>query len=708
MTTTILMNESGDCFETFLESLQGSFAPQDLERIRTTADGITRKCIGTYQKAFGSGAVGRQGSGTTTATKSDTREVAKGTTGLLYGKVQSGKTAASVASIALGSANGFRCFVVLTSDNVWLGHQTYDRFLEGLQGGPVVIKWTDWAEDPDDVVSRAKAYAASDGVLFLSTKNVTHLKALEAVLRRIDAFSLPGIIIDDEADNASLNTNESKSTDPSRVFEHIGNIRKLVPHHVYLQVTATPQSLLLQSIDHECRPRFCELLPPGEGYIGGETLFADDNHYCQTVDAEELQILQGKVTPGKGDPVPSGLRTALCTFIVGTVYKQLSAPDDKYLFLAHICYKRINHQNLKGVIRRFLLDLDKALREPSNSSQYKKTIDWLERARVELSRTAGGIPELEELLPGIRKQVKNISPDIINADNPAAMPAYKKGMNILIGGNRLGRGVTIPGLTVTYYGRDAKNKMMDTVHQHARMFGYREHLLNVTRFFTSTDILTTFEVIHDADEGMREQISGGDPSDLKIAPVWVGPKLKATRSNVLNPSEIGAFAPGRQIFPADMPYKASEINKRVKELDRLLAPYLNDEVYHEVPLDLMIDILKLIPTNHYEGYTWRDDRVIGALKALQSNRINIKSGRLNVRRGKSGAGLDLSRQDSPAKGYASSGWVNKAKQEYSKEPTLLVLKQKGLAKNRWDNHSLYIPVLVMPKGKFAITFNLSD
>jgi hypothetical protein len=281
-------------------------------------------------------------------------------------------------------------------------------------------------------------------------------------------------------------------------------------------------------------------------------------------------------------------------------------------------------------------------------------------------------------------------------------------MNILIGGNRLGRGVTIPGLTVTYYGRDAKNKMMDTVHQHARMFGYREHLLNVTRFFTSADILKTFEVIHDADEGMREQIREGDTSDLKIAAVWVGPKLKATRSNVLNPSEIGAFAPGRQIFPADMPYKASEISKRVKTLDGLLAPYQGDEVYYEVPIDLMINILKLIPTNRYEGYTWRDDRVVGALEALQSTRINIKRGRLNVRRGKSGDGLDLTRQPVPAKGYASSGWVDVAKQQFPNQPTLLVLKQKGLAKKGWDDHVLYIPVLVMPKGKFAITFNLSD
>lgn len=86
--TTIHINENGECFESFLESLQGSFDPLDLERVRATANRITQKSVSAYRQVFGSGAVGRQGSGTTTATKSDTKDVAQGTTGLLYGKVR--------------------------------------------------------------------------------------------------------------------------------------------------------------------------------------------------------------------------------------------------------------------------------------------------------------------------------------------------------------------------------------------------------------------------------------------------------------------------------------------------------------------------------------------------------------------------------------------------------------------------------------------
>jgi hypothetical protein len=89
---------------------------------------------------------------------------------------------------------------------------------------------------------------------------------------------------------------------------------------------------------------------------------------------------------------------------------------------------------------------------------------------------------------------------------------------------------------------------MDTVHQHARMFGYRQELLDVTRLFLPQHILEDFRAIHDADEGMRQAI-GDDPNNINIQPVWVGSKLKPTRSNVLNPAAINAFTPGKAIFP---------------------------------------------------------------------------------------------------------------------------------------------------------------
>jgi hypothetical protein len=694
-------HQNSPTFDRFLERTKPLVTEGDLARLQSTVTRLLGKAIVTYEAAYGLGEVGKNGQ----ARVLGKTDVETGNTGLLYGKVQSGKTAASIGTVALGADSGFRTFVLVTSDNLWLGKQTYDRFLDGLTGGPLVLKWTEWATDIEGTVQRAKSYIASDGVLFVSTKNVRHLEALRAVLKSVKAGDYPSLVMDDEADNASLNTAEASGADPSGVFVEIGKIRKLLPHHVYIQVTATPQSLLLQGIDHPCRPQFSELLKPGDGYVGGEILLEDGSPYCGVVEGTELQVLQGKV--GHAASIPQGLRQALSTFLVGSAFKQQTRPEDRYSFLAHVCYKKINHEILRSLIRDYLLDLDKAVSGLKGEVAKEKALLSLDNARAELLKTAPDLPSISQLLPRITEQLRQISPEIVNADNKNAEPTYRKGMNILIGGNRLGRGVTIPGLIVTYYGRDAKQKMMDTVHQHARMFGYRAGLLDVTRFYTSKDILETFRNIHEADEGMREAIAD-DEGSLLVKPVWVGPSLKPTRSNVLNPSEIGAFSPGIQVFPPQVEYRKEKIASLVKQLEVLLSPYQDDETYHAVPIDLLIEILGLTKSIPHEGYSWRDDRVMEALKALKSSRIDIGMGRLNVRRGKNAEGLNLTRPLPPAKGYADSGWVRTAKEKYSQQPTLLMLKQRGERSKGWDNQPLYIPVLVMPKIKYAITFNVGD
>ncbi len=248
-----------------------------------------------------------------------------------------------------------------------------------------------------------------------------------------------------------------------------------------------------------------------------------------------------------------------------------SAPNQEasYSFLAHICHKRINHKNLERVIRDFVVKLDKALREQSSSMEQKEAMKWLTKAYAELTKTASNLSPLNELVVELKHELRNAIPKVIDANNPDKEPKYNEGINILIGGNRLGRGVTIEGLIVTYYGRDAKQKMMDTVHQHARMFGYRQQLIDVTRLFLPEHILEDFRAIHDSDEGMR-QVIGDDPSKVNVKPVWVGSKLKPTRSNVLNPAEINAFTPGRAVFPRDPFWRASEVKKYTEELNNLL------------------------------------------------------------------------------------------------------------------------------------------
>lgn len=712
----------GYCINKFLDRIRSSRSDTEAQKLKQTAINIVENCVNVYSQMFTSDDVGAMGTGIVGVLH--TGDIPNGTTGLIYGKVQSGKTETTIATLAMAEANKFRCFIVLTSDNTWLGKQTANRFKIQLEGGPVVYDWDQWRRDPKGFGDKLRDYMEDTGVVLVSTKNVHHLENLLIVLQTAQARCVPGLIFDDEADNASLNTNEAKqaksgknSVSDSSIFDLIGQIRRVVPNHIYLQITATPQSLLLQNLDHPCKPAFCILSKPGDAYMGGDLFFEPISQHCYTVDPEELEQLKGgEINPGNSWDIPAGLRLALCCFFLGEMYKMQSpeAQDAPYSFLAHICYKRINHKNLEEVIRSFVVELDKALRQKLSATKEEQALRWLNSAHTELRKTVPDLPQLDDLVAELKNKLRNAIPEVIDAGNPDKQPQYKPGMNMLIGGNRLGRGVTIDGLMITYYGRDPKQKMMDTVHQHARMFGYRRKLEDVTRLFLPQHILEDFRAIHESDEGMRQAI-GDDPSkNIQIKPVWIGRKLKPTRANILNPAEIGAFSPGSSIFPRDPHWKADEVKEHTEALNKLLDKFPdkysdNNDEYHALDIDSLIEILSHMPSNFCPGYLWEDKRVIEVLEAMKAK--GIPMGRINVHRGKNGEGLDLTNQSIKpwqGSGFAQSGWLSKPRQKYPDVPTLVVMYEKGERARQWDGQPLYLPTLVMPKNNFVFMFNYSE
>lgn len=198
--------------------------------------------------------------------------------GLMLGLVQSGKTVALTTAIALAADNGYRCFIVLTSDNLWLYEQTIERLKGDLQCLEI--------EGKDKWNGLLFAYSSlqptGNGLILVSTKNMFMLSNLVDTLKSLKvSFSgkLPtALIIDDEADQASLDTKTSQrakkpSVDPGRINSLITEIRQQFDTHTYLQVTATPQALFLQDMGLY-RPEFTVLIEPGKGYIGGNTFFS--------------------------------------------------------------------------------------------------------------------------------------------------------------------------------------------------------------------------------------------------------------------------------------------------------------------------------------------------------------------------------------------------------------------------------------------------
>lgn len=126
---------------------------------------------------------------------------------------------------------------------------------------------------------------------------------------------------------------------------------------------------------------------------------------------------------------------------------------------------------------------------------------------------------------------------------------YGQGLNFLIGGNTLGRGIAIRDLLVTYYVRDTRISQIDTMHQHARMYGYRSEKLAYTRLFIPRHLYYRFRDIHHSDEDLRGFIDQHRVDLPTTFPVEYAFNLRTTRPGVLDVGKIDTLRPGMQIFP---------------------------------------------------------------------------------------------------------------------------------------------------------------
>lgn len=136
--TYTTINIHGDCIDRLINKLDKDIKQKEANKLKVTAIEIVQNCVNVYSENFGHGDVGKNNRGLVSQPYKGTDPIPNGTTGLIYGRVQSGKTNTTIA-IALAHENNFRCFIVFTSDNTWLGKQTANRFKNQVQGGPVFL-----------------------------------------------------------------------------------------------------------------------------------------------------------------------------------------------------------------------------------------------------------------------------------------------------------------------------------------------------------------------------------------------------------------------------------------------------------------------------------------------------------------------------------------------------------------------------------------
>src|ERR1051325_2290404 len=179
-----------------------AMTPAAVDAVLAQATTFTRQLVDTYEREVAEGEVGTGGGG-----RASEAEITgdRPPTALMYGRVQSGKTAAMTLTGALALDNGFRVVIVLTADNLALVTQTANRF-KAVDGPRVFSTVTDdvyeWQGQEQEIADDLP----TDGIIIVAAKDSFHLPRVVQFLGQIDASSYPALIFDDEADAATPDT----------------------------------------------------------------------------------------------------------------------------------------------------------------------------------------------------------------------------------------------------------------------------------------------------------------------------------------------------------------------------------------------------------------------------------------------------------------------------------------------------------------------
>jgi hypothetical protein len=707
---------SGEIFKNFLGKVEESFSRFEKDKTKKDAEEVVKACQQILIKncgAKGYSLVQGNPNEKILLDKPNLERQDNLSNILVYGRVQSGKTNLAIASIALAYENGFRVFVYLTSDNVWLLEQTESRINEGLDTSKIRVRGKDDLneEDVDQVVENT--YLPNHAYVFVCNKNKAPLNALNAILKKANAYKYPAIVIDDEADNASLNTSiRKKITDPnfkdSPIYELINSCRRQL-NHVFLQVTATPKALLLQSRLNPMRPFLTKKLEAGSGYMGGKLFFEPPyNHTIDDIDPLEVERLKNLHRE-----IPDGLFKALCSFCISFAHGNLNRLQKNgiYSFLVHIDHKKITQHHLKRIAFRMQnLLVDKLLKakKTKHGGKVGKILSEMYNDLKKTCDNSPGLPSFDRVWKELKQSVTGINTVVVNSDSRTKQPKYCRGMNILVGGNKLNRGVTIEGLTTTYYGRSAQRPQEDTIQQHARMYGYRKKLEGVTRLFMPENTFEIFERIHESEERQRESIE-----NLEITPeniILVGKGLSPTRPSVIDFTRLTVIHGGVMLWPRRPMFKKRELYKSNYFLEKDLQPFTKTNRFQKARIEQLIKWIENMPNKPKRNEEWQHRHLKKVLNTLSSG-VESKYGWVMYREQDSTREKQLKNQRIFDKGYIPGDWQQEAKriiEQTSNEPALIIYKTNGKRSFGWDEFPVYLPALWLPKGQFTAIINESN
>lgn len=500
--------------------------------------------------------------------------------GMVVGSVQSGKTANYCGLICKAIDAGYRLIVVLAGMHNNLRSQTQYRLDEGVLGrdsqkarslhqansligvGKLftellhVTTLTSSLDDGDFRAPKADTSVDIGGqpVVLVIKKNGSVLKNLLKWVLHVRGEKLPGenrkvirgvplLVIDDEADNASINTKDKKNGQPDQndVTAINGRIRELLDafeKSAYVGYTATPFANIFIDPDAETPKHGEDLFPrnfilnvsPPSNYVSPARVFGLDGDADAGIEPKEglplCQVVDDyhTVFPPKHKKdlvvgeLPQSLKRALFSFVLVCAARRARGQKESHnSMLVHVTrFIDVQHQVVQLVQQlvdsvRLRIELGEGERKLTLLSELKKL--WKDEFVPKSEQIRKLSPD--ENLPSVAwSQVADELPEAVarievkeingHATDALDYVAHRQGINVVaVGGDKLSRGLTLEGLSVSYFLR--ASQMYDTLMQMGRWFGYRPGYLDLCRLFTSEDLRRWYRHIALAEVELRRE-----------------------------------------------------------------------------------------------------------------------------------------------------------------------------------------------------------
>ena len=681
---------------------------------------------------------------------------------LLLGNVQCGKTDTFESIMGLSMDRGIDVCVVLTKNSNTLAEQTKERlrndFKYFAENGTTSQKIIVRIFDIMDLIHEELGTLAEDPrnrfiiVCKKETKNLQHLTTLftekspELARREL-------LIVDDEADFASrAYYQRAGEFELLKISDLIEQFRKIPRYHRYLQVTATPYSLYLQpdgSIQLRAGkeaspwlPRYTGLVPVHDKYVGGHQYYVESkdessmySHLYKQVSDLCIDQLSERKDDYKTSRAHSDNILDLSRSIIGylmaaairSLQEEKKGQTYKSSCLIHVEINKKYHEWQEELITSIIEDVRESFLKSQNADIHLLNLqqDAYEDFRQSniKAREAGLIKEEFPSWSDVESRMRRIlryqdySINVVNSSDPGRVRTMldnrgqlklTRTANFFIGGTILDRGITLDNMLCFFYGRDPKKFQMDTVIQHARMYGARDKEdMAVTRFFTTEKIYQVLEMMNTFDDILRDYLikhkENVRTEDITSIVIGYDSRIKPSAQSKFRPANTRVIRAKQRILPIGFQTGSyDEIAGIVSKIDKLImtAPGYKVDDYFLIDFELAAKIIQLINdtfiySEEYANvdYRWDTNEMLTILDNLTYN----TDGKLWCLQ-RTGRNSSRMRENGKYRDAPDDGRTDKPAEVAIDRPALLLFRENGSQSQGWRNAPFYWPLLFTPEN----------